>query len=128
MTEFYKALFCGDRNWIRSAPIVARLNYLKRKHGDRLIIIEGEAPGADIMSRMLAHERSIHVAGVWALWSTRHRGAGPQRNEAMTGLEPDEVNAYHDDLRKSKGTKHMVSTALKLGIPVNLNNKPYLGH
>lgn len=124
---YYKALFCGDRNWSKASPIRKRLKQLKEEHGDHLIVIQGEASGADQMSRHQAWLQDIHVFGVHALWGTRYQAAGPQRNDAMLGLEPDEVNAYHDNLPKSKGTKDMVQKALKAGIPVRLNNRRYDG-
>ena len=130
MKPIYLALFCGDRDWTERAPILSRIRTLKRtcaRDGYELVIVEGEAPGADLISRVTAEEENVHVARVAALWNTRHQSAGPQRNRIMLALEPDEVCAYHRNIKKSRGTKDCITQALKLDIPVNLNNKPYKG-
>ena len=121
--NWHIALFCGSRTWGKPGPILRKLQALKRKHGNKLIIIQGGAPGADLLSCYWAHELDIHVAQVDALWNTRHKAAGPQRNTAMLALRPAEVCAYHPDLPKSSGTKDCIKQALKLEIPVNLNNR-----
>ena len=114
MKPFHRVIMCGARDWSNAGPILRELRRLKKEHGNKLIIIEGEAPGADQMARVLAHQLDIHVAGVWALWETRHRGAGPQRNTAMAALQPDEVIAFHADITKSRGTADMVKQARAL--------------
>jgi len=114
----WKVLICGARDWDDMKKIETEIKNLKRAcSGGRnvqsleLIIIEGGAPGADTMARLAAHKLDVHVAEVKALWGTRHRGAGPQRNTVMLMLEPDEVVAFHHDISKSKGTKNMVNQA-----------------
>jgi beta-phosphoglucomutase-like phosphatase (HAD superfamily) len=72
------------------------------------------------MCRYEAQERSVHVAEIKALWSTRRKGAGPQRNAAMLALEPDEVIAFHEDIAASRGTADMVRRARKAGIKVRV--------
>ena len=114
----YKVLICGARDWSDKSAIDRLIDNLIESHGrDKLIIIEGGAEGADMLARISATERSVHVAEVRALWQTRHRGAGPQRNSAMLGLDPDEVHAFHEDLSTSKGTKDMVRRARSQGGP-----------
>lgn len=114
----YKVLICGDRSWDDYETIENAILDLITTHGrSHILVIEGGAPGADQMAGMIAHNLSIHVAEVKALWSTRHRGAGPQRNQAMLELDPDEVIAFHNDIRNSRGTKDMINRAKKAGIP-----------
>jgi hypothetical protein len=115
----FKVLICGDRRWNQERPIQAALLRLKKKHGD-LLVIEGGAPGADRLAQKIAHEMNLHVAEVPALWPTRFRSAGPQRNEAMLSLEPDLVLAFHKFIDNSKGTADMVARARKSGIPVKV--------
>lgn len=122
--EWHRHLICGDRDWAEPRPIIRLLKRLKARHTGNyqdnhhdLIIIEGEAPGADLLARIHAEALNIHVARVAALWGTRHRGAGPQRNEAMLGLAPEHVWAFHPDLRYSRGTLACLVSAAKLGIP-----------
>lgn len=72
MTDpIYKVLIFGGRNWSEFAPIRREVKKLVRKYGTRrLLIIEGGAPGADKMSKIVAHENDVHVAEVNALWDT----------------------------------------------------------
>lgn len=131
----YKAIFCGDKNWHNAAPIKRELRRLKRKYKDSLIIIEGGAPGADQLAGHCARIMDIHVAEVKALWDTRHRAAGPQRNDVMIDLlgvdwdHPDdpefncEVVAFHENIKKSKGTKDCVTKARKAGVKTKVVSK-----
>lgn len=121
----YKVLMCGDRRWWARGPILMELKRLIKKHGkEKLIIIAGGAAGADIMCEITAKELSIHVARVDALWSTRYKSAGPQRNAAMLALGPDEVVAFHDNIRSSSGTKDMVRRAKLAGVPTRVVTAP----
>lgn len=126
MKPIYKALFCGDRNWSDKRSIareIRRLLLMCEARGFTLVIIEGEAQGADILSRIIAENKNVHVCRVAALWATRHRFAGPQRNDIMLALEPHEVVAFHPDLAKSKGTKDMVKKARDKGIKTKVVKK-----
>lgn len=122
MKEPWKVLICGARDWDDMSKIEDALADHKSLLGTKfeLIIIEGGAPGADTMARIAAHKLNIHVAEVKALWGTRHRSAGPQRNEVMLMLEPDEVIAFHHNIKNSTGTKDMVSRAKKAGLDVSV--------
>lgn len=113
----YKVLICGDRFWTEAAVIKRVLRALIKKHGTRdLVIITGKAQGADQLAGYHARSMNVHVADVAALWDTRHNGAGPQRNRIMLALLPDLVIGFHDDLKRSKGTKDMLKQAEKVGI------------
>jgi hypothetical protein len=126
LTKIYKILICGGTGWGRAAPIKRelkrRLRDLKagRLDAKEIVVIEGKAPGADSIAGEMAKELNIHVCEVGALWDTRYRGAGPQRNSIMLALEPHEVWAFHTDLKKSKGTKDTVTKARKAGIPTKV--------
>lgn len=122
-SELYKVLMFGSRDWTKFGPIRREMRKLIKKHGtNRLLIIEGECPygGADIIARIVAHEMNVHVAQVPALWETRYRGAGPQRNTIMRLLEPAEAIGFHEDLSKSRGTKNMYNQLRSAGIPVRV--------
>jgi YspA, cpYpsA-related SLOG family len=123
MKPIYKVLFFGDRNWEKSYPIkieIRKLVQWTNRHGYELVIIEGGAEGADLLSRTLALEENVHVCHVPALWEHRHASAGPQRNEVMAALEPHEAIGFHADLTKSKGTKSMVKILDRLEIPYRI--------
>ena len=116
----YRVLISGDRDWSVSDSIRRILRRLVKEHGTDLIVIGGGAPGADTICKIACHDLSIHFAEVKALWDTRHKSAGPQRNTAMLGLDPHELIAFHADLANSRGTKNMILQATKAGVPYRL--------
>jgi hypothetical protein len=78
-------------------------------------VIEGGADGADKLAREESAKLNLHCATVPALWATRHRSAGPQRNNAMIALLlPNLVIAFGGD----RGTDDCVERARKQGIEV----------
>ena len=87
-------------------------------------LIEGEAPGADRMSREVALELGFpdeRILKYPANWSKYGRAAGPMRNREQfknNGRPPDLVLAFHDDFEKSRGTRDMVSVAEEAGVEV----------
>jgi hypothetical protein len=118
MKPLFRVLICGDRDWndwTRLREIIAQLPGRFPKH--EILIIEGGAIGADVMAREVAHEYNIHTAEVKALWNTRRKGAGPQRNDVMLAMEPDLVLGFHNRIRQSKGTRNMLNKSFKAGIP-----------
>lgn len=115
-----RVLMCGDRNWTDEKSIREVLSNLVAFHSE-VIVIEGEAPGADSISRDVAESMGIQVLKFPALWKTFGRAAGPVRNKQMLMEgKPDMVCAFHNNLRDSKGTKNMVRQAINAGVPVYL--------
>lgn len=120
MRRRYRVLVCGGRNWGEREPILRELRKLIKKHG-RVLVIEGEARGADKLSRKAAEELGCPCERYPAQWDRYGRGAGPIRNRQMlTEGEPDEVLAFHENIDESKGTKNMVETAAKAGVAVRV--------
>ncbi len=105
--------------------------YLKRcvseyltTHSDReIIIVSGNAKGADKLGERFAEENNIKVCKFPANWQRYGRGAGRMRNLEMldyiseVGCE-GEVLAFWDD--KSTGTKHTITNAEKRNICVHI--------
>lgn len=113
-----RILICGDRNWDDPKPIAWLIRGLKFGPTD-LVVIEGEARGADSLAGRSAERQGVTVEKYPALWDEHGRAAGPIRNQQMlTEGKPDIVFAFHDDLEASKGTADMVMRALKSGLPV----------
>ena len=123
-----RILVCGDRNfsdWQRVSKFMDSL-------GPDDVVIEGEAPGADILARDAAKRRRLTVDPYFAHWKhtkecpsncNRMTGkpAGPIRNTQMLDEgKPDRVVAFHDDIEQSKGTKNMLKQALKRNIPCHI--------
>lgn len=104
-----RVLITGDRDWTDSVLMRKALSTLT--HHDE--IIEGEARGADAMSRDIAKASGVKVIPVPADWVTYGRAAGPIRNKWMLDMNPDEVWAFHNNIATSRGTLNMVQQALR---------------
>lgn len=126
-------LVCGDRFWgrVEAAPegryasnascfdtMRSVLEFVKAVGFD--VIIEGEAPGADTMSREIGTALGFEVIKEPADWK-RYKGfAGPVRNAKMLTFSPSLVVAFHNDISQSRGTANMIGQAKDIGIPVVL--------
>ena len=88
---------------------------------DDIIVVEGGAPGADLLSKKAAISLNIEYREYKADWKKYGRAAGPKRNQQMLDCErPDLVVAFHPNINESKGTKDMVNRARKANIPVEI--------
>lgn len=113
----YKVLITGDRNWTDRDKIKRRILKLSRIQND-LVIIEGEARGADKMAREICEEFNIKFKPYPADWDKHKKAAGTIRNSTMLSDNPDIqlVMAFHSDLfNNSKGTLDMVKRSHKAG-------------
>lgn len=111
-----RVLICGDRNWSDPDPIGELLDKLCVMY-EEVIVIEGEARGADTLARAAAQRRGLSVERFPALWAAHGRAAGPIRNKQMlTEGRPDLVVAFHPDIEHSRGTKNMVTQAQRAGV------------
>ncbi len=111
-----KVVVCGDRKWLNISIIEKRLLELPSD----TIIVQGECDGADSLARNIAREIGLDVVGFYANWNKYGNPAGPIRNIKMLDTKPHLVIAFHDDLTKSRGTKHIVKEARKRGIKVEV--------
>jgi len=110
-----KVLCCGDRNWTNRKVVRTVLESLAPRIE---VVIEGEARGADRISRQEAEGLGLKVLRFPADWESHGRRAGFLRNIQMLDQEPDLVIAFHDHMEKSKGTSHTVREAKARGIKV----------
>jgi hypothetical protein len=115
-----KVLVTGDREWKDEAAIERAFERFQPT-----TLIEGECRGLDQMARAVAERRGIPVIAVPAKWDTLGRGAGPARNAEMLDMGPDVVLAFHNNFKRSKGTKNCVDQALKRGLEVWLNTSEH---
>jgi len=114
-----RVLVCGSREWANGEAMLRRLQTLEAH--DKVVIIEGEARGADLMAKGIAKYFGWEVLPFPADWDKYHRAAGPIRNQQMlVEGRPDLVLAFHADLEHSKGTKDMVDRARRAGVPVEV--------
>jgi hypothetical protein len=113
-----RVLICGSRTWSNRAAIEREVDLLLSKYApNEIVVIEGEARGADSLARAVAHERGLMVMPFPADWQRYGRGAGPIRNKQMLDEgQPTLVIAFSEDISTSKGTANMVRQAEKAGV------------
>ncbi len=118
-------LVCGGRTYgmerTDSGQLTKAAQHQRTLIGQRLaqlppgtIIIEGGAPGADLIARETAQALGLHCAEVAALWGSYGRSAGHRRNQAMLDLRPELVIAFPG----GAGTANCVFQARQRGIRV----------
>lgn len=86
------------------------INYYKIKPGDRVVVVDGTAPGADslafeVAERLRALGRPVESERHPADWKTFGRRAGFVRNEEMVNRGADVVLAFISPCSKSGCTK-----------------------
>lgn len=109
-----KVLVCGSRHFQDKELMEDVL-----KQWNITTIIEGEARGADRLSRNYGEEHGIEVLRFPALWDKHGKSAGPIRNRQMlVEGQPELVVAFRGP--NSRGTQNMIDQATKAGVPVNV--------
>ena len=103
-------LICGGREF-NDFPALCRAMELIPKP---LMIIHGDARGADTLAKQWAILNGVHYAAVPALWDYYNNRAGSLRNFAMTLLQPTRCLA----LPGGSGTADMIRECNKANIPV----------
>jgi YspA, cpYpsA-related SLOG family len=112
-----RILITGARTWTDIGPI--RRELARFPAGS--ILIHGDARGADRLAGQVGAEREFQVVACPADWKRFGKSAGMIRNKAMLKeYLPDLVIAFHADLEKARGTRHMVTIARKARIPVRV--------
>lgn len=80
-------------------------------------VVSGGARGADALGERWAAIHDIPVKVFEAAWDTYGKSAGARRNVEMADYA-DALIAFWDG--QSKGTKHMIDTALAKGLDVHV--------
>lgn len=133
-----RVLVTGDRNW-RNARVVrdrlfevAWVDLRDPVEPEELVLIEGEAMGADIISAVVVElimedgtefqsdPRWVAIERYPALWNEHGRRAGPIRNQQMLDSGIDYVVGFHDNIDTSRGTRDMLRRCARAGIPGRL--------
>lgn len=78
-------------------------------------VVSGGATGVDRLGEQYATEMNLPLHIYFADWKTKGKAAGPIRNAKMAE-NADALIAIWDG--KSKGTKNMIETAEKRGLPI----------
>ena len=122
--EKFAVLVTGSREWDDGRMISDRLS----RYPDGTILIHGDAKGADRLSSVLSNGlKMVEVKVPYIGWMGK--SGGQARNNYMLaillGFKEQErsvrVEAFHDDLKNSKGTIGMMRMAKKAGVSVKLN-------
>jgi hypothetical protein len=79
-----RLLVCGSRTWTDRPRLWQVLDRLVTAHGDgQVVLIEGDARGADRLAGQLARERGWRLERYPADWTRHGRAAGFRRNARM---------------------------------------------
>lgn len=114
-----KILICGGRDDYELFKNILFREMKNLEKGD--IIIHGGCRGIDTLADTFAKELNLEIRKYPVskeMWEKYGRAAGPMRNRKMLEENPDEVWAFHSDLKNSKGTRDTIITAHKKKIPV----------
>lgn len=109
----FRLLVCGGRDFNDIPFLTKTLDRIHKKVGP-MVVIHGDARGADRMAGCWARSNGLHEVKVPALWDHYSNGAGPKRNTAMLVLQPQGVVAFPG----GSGTANMVDQSVAAGIPV----------
>jgi hypothetical protein len=123
-----RLLVCGSRTWTDAALLAEAVEQTVAEHGqDRpgVVLIEGDARGADRLAGALAKARGWELEVYPADWQRHGRAAGMRRNARMLRQgRPERVIACTDDLTASRGTADMIRRAHGAGLPVLVVSHP----
>jgi YspA, cpYpsA-related SLOG family len=123
-----RLLVCGSRTWTDAALLAEAVEQTVAEHGqDRagVMLIEGDARGADRLAGALARARGWGLEVYPADWQRHGRAAGARRNARMLRRgRPERVIACTDDLAASRGTADMIRRAHAAGLPVLVVSHP----
>lgn len=111
-----RLLMCGSRWYRRWGTILAVILHERPDE-----VIEGEAPGADTIARVVAESLGIPVRKFPADWKRYGKPAGHIRNQQMIDEgRPDKGVAFHPDIENSRGTRDMVERLARARIPYRI--------
>lgn len=122
LPDIDRILVCGPRDFYNALYVHCVMMGLWREFGD-FTLIEGEAPGVDILARKSAQMLGLPIERYPADWS-RGRSAGAQRNRTMLQAgQPDLVCA----IGIGKGTLNMCAQARTAQVPVIVRAPWWIG-
>ncbi len=113
-----RVLIAGSRTYTADLVLDAIVYGLNAQ--EDLVVIEGEATGADTLAREAAECIDAKVDPYPADWDKYGRAAGPIRNKQMLDEgKPEFVIAFLDKPEsESRGTANMIKQAMKAKLPV----------
>ena len=123
-------IVCGSRTFQDRSKLTSELSRLvwEQCPAKQVVIIHGDASGADRMAGIVARHRGANVIAMPYI-SALGKSGGPVRNEAMlsvltalkkVGYDTNVIAFVDKPLEESRGTANMVGLARKAGIPVKV--------
>jgi aspartate-semialdehyde dehydrogenase len=114
-TAITLVLVTGGRDYMDHATVRHCIQELNKQF-DRMVIIHGDAKGADTLANSACVSLGIEQVKIPAAWNKHARAAGPIRNQLMLDLfsKIDLVLAFPG----GTGTADMKAKATRAGIPV----------
>lgn len=118
MSDSYRVIITGQRDWDCRDLAGRIIAGLVDKHGEDVTIIEGGAQGVDRTFAEMTSWFPVKHETFNAQWKLHGKAAGPRRNAEMIAAGADLCIAVHKNILDSKGTKDCVIRAYAAGIPV----------
>lgn len=113
-----KVIIAGGRNFTDYDLLYRKCNnILLHQDWSLLEIVSGTANGADALGERYAKVNDVPIKRFPADWDNNGKAAGVIRNKQMAEYAEGLI-AFWDG--KSRGTKHMIDTATKLGLKVKI--------
>ena len=114
-----RVIVAGATGWTNEEAIRRELSRLPAD----TVVIHGDRPGADAIAGRIAAELGLAVEA-WKKekqdYQRFKKAAWRGLNERMLAASIDLVLAFHQDLLKSRGTKHLVEWAKKTRAKVRI--------
>ena len=115
-TPLYRVIIAGSRDFDDYVMLCEHCDRLlsQKVATHQIVIISGEARGADTLGERYAHERGYAVEKYPADWKRDGKAAGPIRNAQMAKVA-DALIAFWDG--NSRGTQNMIDLAKLKPLP-----------
>lgn len=115
----FKLIVAGSRNFDDYDFLKDTLDHLLQNKLPNVVIVSGNARGADVLGEKYAVERGLDIAEFPAEWDKHGKSAGYRRNVEMADYS-DACVVFWDGV--SKGSKHMADIAKKKGLQLKVIN------
>lgn len=115
----FRVIIAGGRDMANYALVEREADKLLANmvaRGEEIVIVSGNARGADKLGEQYAEARGYECRTYPADWSIG-KSAGYKRNQLMAE-NADALIAFYDG--KSKGTGHMINIAKTKGLPTRI--------
>ena len=113
----FRVIIAGGRDFNDYQLLSTTMDNLLRNITDEIVVVCGQARGADTLGEQYAKEHGYRVDYYPADWKQYGKRAGYLRNEQMA-QNADALAAFWNG--ESRGTKHMIDLAKRYGLKVRI--------